>query len=161
MIAVRGVRAGEGPRLRELRLRAIDDAPSAFGSTPEHERQLPEDHWSQLAAGGVQIGVYVAIDGDRWIGMAAGRWYARERGIVQLWGMWVEPDRRGEGIGERLVAAVRGWAADNRAHFLRLGVIDGSRAIAFYERLGFVLTGETKPLIRDPTVLAVYMGRPA
>lgn len=161
MIAVRGVRAGEGPRLRELRLRAIDDAPSAFGSTPEHERQLPDDHWSQLATGGVQIGVYVAIDGGRWIGMAAGRWYARECGIVQLWGMWVEPDRRGEGVGERLVAAVRGWATAHRARFLRLGVIDGSRAIAFYERLGFVLTGETKPLIRDPTVLAVYMARPA
>jgi ribosomal protein S18 acetylase RimI-like enzyme len=43
---------------------------------------------------------------------------------------------------------------------MRLGVIDRSPAIGFYERLGFVLTGETKPLVRDPSVLAAFMARP-
>jgi GNAT superfamily N-acetyltransferase len=157
---VRAVRAGEGPRLRELRLRAMADAPEVFGSTPEHEAQLAEEHWSALAGGGEEVGVYVAIDGEGWVGMAAGRWFERERGIVQLWGMWVEPDRRGERIGERLVGSVRGWATAHRARFMRLGVMDASPAIGFYERLGFVLTGETKPLVRDPSVLAVYMARP-
>jgi GNAT superfamily N-acetyltransferase len=161
VITVRAVRAGEGPRLRELRMRAMADAPGAFGSTPEEETEQPEERWSGLADGGVQGGVYVAIDEDSWIGMAAGHWFARERGVVQLWGMWVEPARRGEGIGERLVAAVRGWATTHGARFIRLGVIDGSPAIPLYERLGFVLTGETKPLTRDPSVLAVYMARPA
>jgi len=161
VITVRAVRAGEGPRLRELRMRAMADAPEAFGSTPEHESQLPEEHWSEMADGGDEVGVYVAIDGESWIGMAAGRWFARERGVVQLWGMWVEPARRGERIGERLVASVRGWATTHGARFIRLGVVDGSPAIALYERLGFVLTGESKPLVRDPSVLAVYMARPA
>ena len=108
MIAVRAVRAGEGPRLRELRMRALADAPEAFGSTLEHESQQPEEHWSELAGGGEEVGVYVAIDEESWIGMAAGHWFARERGVVQLWGMWVEPARRGERIGERLAASVRG-----------------------------------------------------
>jgi GNAT superfamily N-acetyltransferase len=161
VITVRAVRAGEGPRLRELRMRAMADAAEAFGSTPEHESQLPEEHWSEMADGGDEVGVYVAIDGESWIGMAAGRWFARERGVVQLWGMWVEPARRGERIGERLVASVRGWATTHGARFIRLGVVDGSPAIALYERLGFVLTGESKPLVRDPSVLAVYMARPA
>jgi GNAT superfamily N-acetyltransferase len=161
VITVRAVCAGETPRLRELRMRALADAPGAFGSTAEHEEQLAPERWSALAGGGDEIGVYVAIDGEAWIGMAAGRWFERERGIVQLWGMWVEPGRRGERIGERLVGSVRGWAATHGARFMRLGVIDASPAIAFYERLGFVLTGETKPLVRDPSVLAVYMARPA
>ncbi len=161
MITIRAVRAGEGPRLRELRMRAMADVPTAFGSTLDHEEQLPEAHWSDLAAGGAEAGVYVALDGPSWIGMAAGRWFARERGVVQLWGMWVEPARRGERIGERLVGSVRGWATAHDARFLRLGVIAESPAIAFYARLGFVLTGETKPLTRDPSVLAVYMARPA
>jgi GNAT superfamily N-acetyltransferase len=161
VITVRAARAGEGPRLRELRMRAVAQAPGAFGSAIEHESALPEEHWSGLADGGEEVGVYVAIDGESWIGMAAGRWFARERGVVQLWGMWVEPARRGERIGERLVACVRGWATMHGARFIRLGVIDGSPAIALYERLGFVLTGETKPLMRDPSVLAVYMARPA
>jgi GNAT superfamily N-acetyltransferase len=160
VIAVRAIRTGEGPRLRELRLRAMADAPGAFGSTPEHEEQLSDDHWSALADGGDENGVYVAIDDEAWIGMAAGRWFERERGIVQLWGMWVEPDRRGERIGERLVGSVRGWATTHGARFMRLGVMDASPAIPFYERLGFVLTGEIKPLTRDPSVLAVYMARP-
>jgi GNAT superfamily N-acetyltransferase len=161
VITVRAVRAGEGPRLRELRMRAMADAAEAFGSTLEHESQQPEEHWSEMAAGGEEVGIYVAIDGESWIGMAAGLWFARERGVVQLWGMWVEPTRRGERIGERLVAAVRGWATARGARFIRLGVVDRSPAIALYERLGFVLTGETKPLMRDPSVLAVYMARPA
>jgi GNAT superfamily N-acetyltransferase len=161
VIAIRAVRAGEGPRLRELRMRAMADAPRAFGATPEHECQQPDEHWLGLVDGGEEVGVYVAIDGESWIGMAAGQWFERERGVVQLWGMWVEPARRGEGIGERLVACVRGWATTHGARFIRLGVIEESPAIPLYERLGFVLTGETKPLVRDPSVLAVYMARPA
>jgi GNAT superfamily N-acetyltransferase len=161
VITVRAVRAGEGPRLRELRMCAMADTPEAFGSTPRHEEQLADEHWSALADGGDETGVYVAVDHEEWIGMAAGRWFERERGIVQLWGMWVEPTRRGERIGERLVGSVRGWATTHGARFMRLGVVEQSPAISFYERLGFVLTGETKPLVRDPSVLAVYMARPA
>jgi GNAT superfamily N-acetyltransferase len=160
VITVRAVRAGEGPRLRGLRMRAMADTPRAFGSTLQHEAEQSDEHWSVLADGGDENGVYVAIDDDAWIGMAAGRWFERERRIVQLWGMWVEPGRRGERIGERLVGSVRGWATNHRAHFMRLGVMDASPAIPFYERLGFVLTGETKPLMRDPSVVAVYMARP-
>lgn len=161
MITIRAVRAGEGPRLRDLRMRGMAEAPGAFGSTREHEAEQSDEHWSGLAEGGEEVGVYVAIDGETWIGMAAGRWFDRDRGVVQLWGTWVEPSRRGERIGGRLVGSVRGWATTHGARFMRLGVIDGSPAIRFYERLGFVLTGETKPLVRDPTVLAVYMARPA
>jgi GNAT superfamily N-acetyltransferase len=142
-------------------MRAMADTPGAFGGTAEHVAQQPEEHWSDLAEGGDEVGVYVAIDGESWIGMAAGHWLERERGIVQLWGMWVEPARRGERIGERLVGSVRGWATAHGARFMRLGVIEESPAIRFYERLGFVLTGETKPLVRDPSVCAVYMARPA
>jgi ribosomal protein S18 acetylase RimI-like enzyme len=161
VITVRGVRAGEGSRLRELRMRALADAPEAFGATPDEEVSQPDEHWERLADGGDEFGVYVALDGDDWIGMAAGRWFARDRGVVQLWGMWVVPSRRGEGLGVRLVDAVRGWSRQNSGRFLRLGVIDGSAAIALYERLGFVDTGERKPLRRDASLTAVYMARPA
>ncbi len=161
MITVRAVRAGEGVALRELRMRAVAQVPGAFASTAAHESALADEHWSGLADGGDEVGVYVAIDGESWIGMAAGDWFDRERGVVRLWGMWVEPARRGERIGERLAAAVRGWATTRGARFIRLGVIEGSPAIPFYERLGFVFTGETKPLTRDPSVLAVFMARPA
>ena len=162
MIAIRAVRAGEGPRLRELRLRALADAPSAFASTVEEESRYPESRWSELADSGDAIVVFVAVDDERWIGMAAGRWFDRSRGVAQLWGMWIDPGWRGQGLGRRLVAGIRGWANGHGGRFVRLGVIGEEAACAsFYERIGFVRTGETRPLSRDPTLTAVFLARPA
>jgi ribosomal protein S18 acetylase RimI-like enzyme len=105
--------------------------------------------------------IYAAVDGERWLGMAAGGWYDRPRAIAHLWGMWVDPALRRLGIGERLVGEVRGWAAGRQARFLRLGVITGEAdPTGFYERLGFVRTGETGTLRRDPTRPVHYLTRP-
>ena len=164
MLAIRAVRAGDASDLRELRLRALEDAPDAFGSSLELERDHPDSHWSELAALSEladTVVIFVAVDGDRWLGMAAGRWYERDRGIAGLWGMWVDPALRRLGIGERLVDAVRGWAVSHDARFLRLGAITGEGdPSSFYERLGFVRTGETGTLSRDRTRSFRYMARP-
>lgn len=164
MTEVRPVIGGEGPRLRELRLRAIEDAPRAFASTAEEEAVRPEAHWAELAYQSEladAVVVFVAGDGERWLAMAAGRWFDRERGIAQLWGMWVDPVVRRLGIGERLVAEVRRWAVGHGATFLRLGVTEGAGdAASFYERLGFVRTGEARPLARDEAITAVFLVRP-
>lgn len=164
MIAVRAIRAADAPRLRELRLRALAQSPDAFGSTVEAEAGLPESHWIELARQSEladHVVIYVAGDGHRWIGLAAGRWHDRERGVAALWSMWVDPTARRLHVGERLVTEVRQWAAGHGARFLRLGVITRhDDATGFYERLGFVRTGETAPLRRDPTRQAHYLVRP-
>jgi GNAT superfamily N-acetyltransferase len=164
VITVRAVRAGEGELLRELRLRALADAPAAFATTVEQEQDLPESHWSELADRSDlsdAAAIFVAIDDGRWVGMGAGRWDDRDRGIAHLWSMWVDPSARRAGLGERLVGAVRGWARARGARFLRLGVIeDPADAGSFYERLGFVRTGETKRLTRDPARGVYYLVRP-
>ena len=164
LITVRGVCHGEDEGLRDLRLRALLDAPGAFAGTAEQESELPGSHWAELAAqsaAGESVAIFVAIEGERWVGMAAGRWFDHERGIAQLWGMWVDPGARGSGVGGRLVVAVREWAVSVGARFVRLGVIEGeSDATAFYERLGFVRTGETRSLTRDPSVGAFFLVRP-
>jgi ribosomal protein S18 acetylase RimI-like enzyme len=161
---VRRVSGGEGERLRELRLRAMRDAPGAFASTADQEAAHPDAHWSQLARQSElaeAMVVFVATDGERWLAMAAGRWFDRERGIAALWGMWVDPLVRRLGIGEQLVVEVRRWAVSRGAGFLRLGVTEGAgEAASFYERLGFVRTGETRPLARDETIAAVFLVRP-
>jgi GNAT superfamily N-acetyltransferase len=155
VLAIRAVRAGDASDLRAVRLRALEDAPDAFGSTLDLEREYPAEHWLQLARSSevpdTEV-VYVAVDGDRWLGMAAGRWHDRDRGIAALWGMWVDPALRGLGVGERLVDAVREWAAGHGARFVRLAAVTGEGdPTGFYERLGFVITGETGTLRRDPT----------
>ena len=52
------------------------------------------------------------------------------------------------------------WVAASGGRSLRLGVIaaDGD-ATPFYERLGFVRTGEVAPLRRDPTRSVHYLIR--
>jgi GNAT superfamily N-acetyltransferase len=164
VIAIRAVRAGEGELLRELRLRALADSPAAFASTAEQEQDLPESHWSELAGRSDladAAAIFVAIDDGRWVGMAAGRWGDPDLGIAHLWSMWVDPSARRARLGERLVSAVRGWARARGARFLRLGVIeDPADAGSFYERLGFVRTGESGRLVRDPTRGYYYLVRP-
>jgi GNAT superfamily N-acetyltransferase len=162
--AIRAVAAGDVENLRQLRLRALAESPHAFGSSLEVELAYPESEWLDLAQRsetGDDVAVYVALDGDRWLGMAAGRWYDRESGVAGLWGMWVDPAARGLGLGGRLVSAVHEWAAGQGARVLRLGAVTGQGDPAgFYERLGFARTGETGTLSRDPTRAFYYMARP-
>jgi GNAT superfamily N-acetyltransferase len=162
--ALRAVVAGDAEQLRRLRLRALEDSPDAFGSSLQVELTFPESEWLDLARRSEtaeDVVVYVAVDGDRWLGMAAGRWYDRDNGVAVLWGMWVDPASRGLGLGERLVTAVHEWAAGQGARALRLGAVTGvGDPTGFYERLGFARTGETGALSRDPTRAFCYMTRP-
>ena len=161
---IRPIRAGEALALRELRLRALADAPAAFASTLAAESALDDDRWRRLvddAVAGEQGTIAVAVDGVRWVGMAAGRWFDRERGIAQLWGLWVDPAARGTGTAPALVGAVRDWAAAGGATFIRLGVIEPAGGLRrFYARLGFVALDDPVPMRIDPTRLAVFMVRP-
>jgi GNAT superfamily N-acetyltransferase len=161
---VRSVAAGEARALRALRLRALADAPEAFASTHGDESMLDDGHWDQLvddAVAGEQAAVAVAVDGTRWVGMAAGRWFDRDRGIAQLWGLWVDPTARGTGLSAALVGAVRGWAAAGGATFIRLGVIEPADELRrFYARLGFVALDDPVPMRIDPSRRAVFMVRP-
>jgi GNAT superfamily N-acetyltransferase len=162
--AIRAVVAGDADRLRQLRLRALADAPHAFGSSLEEELAYPDSQWLELARGSDsadELVVHVAISREDWVGMAAGRWYDRDAGIAVLWGMWVDPAARGLGLGARLVSAVHEWAAGQGARTLRLGAVSGTGdPTGFYERLGFTVTGETGTLRRDPTRAFRYLTRP-
>lgn len=155
--------AGEAAALRELRLRALGDAPEAFVADVAGESALEFGHWEWLAAGGEERTVLVAQGDDAGlVGMVGGRWFDRERGVAQLWGLWVDPALRGGGVGAALVDGITGWAAALGGRFVRLGVIDpsGERVTAFYRGLGFVALGEPAPMRSDPSRLVVFMLRP-
>lgn len=162
-VSVRPVRSDDAPALRDARLRALRDSPAAFAATADEEAALPPSHWAELAYQAEvadHVVIYAAVDGDRWVGLAAGRWHERDAGVAQLWSMWVAPEARRAGVGERLVAGVRQWAASQGARVLRLGVITRpGDATPFYERLGFARTGEVRPLRTDPSRSVHYLAR--
>jgi GNAT superfamily N-acetyltransferase len=147
-----------------VRLRALAGAPAAFASTLAAESTLDRDHWTQLvdeAVAGQAGTIVTALEGEQWVGMAAGGWVDREHGIARLWGLWVDPAARATGTGAALVGAVRDWAAARGATFVRLGIIEPADDLRrFYTRLGFVALDDPAPMRTDPTRSAAFMVRP-
>jgi GNAT superfamily N-acetyltransferase len=160
---VRRIRPDEGLRLRTLRLRALADAPLAFGSTFAQEGAFSDEVWGERAthgAAGEDRVTYVAEYGDRWIGMATGLVDSPDDSRLALVGMFVEPDARGRGIGVALIEAVVAWARERGAAHLYLWVTSTNRpAIALYQRCGFRPTGKHKPIDHTPSLSEIQMVR--
>ena len=143
---VRPLRASEFEAWRELRLRALNESPEAFGSSHEVEISRPLSMWrawtAELAAGGDQV-MFVVEDAAGRLGGCAGA-YVRPDGTPVVISMWVAPESRGQGAGRGLLAAVAGWARRRGTRWLKLMVVQGNRpAAALYLDFGFRPTGAT------------------
>src|SRR6266404_4343892 len=72
LIEVRRVEADEWEALRDTRLRALADAPDAFGTTYTEALARPEQwwrDWAQSSADGPAQAMFLAWDGDRPVGI--------------------------------------------------------------------------------------------
>lgn len=153
MGVVRRITLADLDLYRELRLRALKDAPSAFGSTYDDEALRPISEWTERvvrAAGGSERALFLAFVAAECVGLAG--CVEDDLGADrQLVSMWVAPAHRGTGVAGDLVDAVLGWAAEMEARSIGLWVTkDNSRARRFYERCGFAVTGDVQPLPSDP-----------
>jgi ribosomal protein S18 acetylase RimI-like enzyme len=153
-VTVRPIRPDEWESLREIRLRALADAPDAFGVTLE-----PDDAWRARTSRAGSILVVAERDG-RLVGMASGGHAPIDDHAAALYGMWVEPAERGTGVAAAIVEAVAGWARSAGYPQIGLGVTTtNTRAIAFYARLGFADTGLRMPLRAGSALEIQVMGR--
>jgi ribosomal protein S18 acetylase RimI-like enzyme len=147
---------------KTVRLRALHDTPSAFGSTYAHESQFSEADWQSRAANLCtphSIG-YLAYHQDEYCGIAAGFLDEQIPQTAELISMWVAPNHRRAGTGKLLVDAIESWARLCAAHTLRLMVTNNNlAAISFYERLGFTTTGRTEPYLNDPDLIEYEMSK--
>ena len=129
---------------REVRLRALLDAPSAFGSRHDDWVRAPESRWRDRLAN-VPLNL-VALRRGTPVGMASGVYDGDEQ--AELISMWVDPAARGSGVFAALVEAVVQWAARSGRSTYLMVRSDNARAIAAYARAGFVDLG--LPPDRDP-----------
>jgi ribosomal protein S18 acetylase RimI-like enzyme len=160
---VRRILANDWEAFRALRLDSLRTDPLAFGSTLERESGYPEDRWrgwAESGAVGDQSATFVveAADG-RLRGMAG---LFTDESEYHIWGMWVAPDVRGQGLGRDLLDRVLSWAqSTNPGRSVLLDVNpDQTAAVRLYEDQGFRFTGKTTPLGHHPPAVVQEMARP-
>ena len=157
MSEVRRVRADEWKALRDLRLRALADAPLAFSTTLAEAQLRTDPWWRDAASRGAEGKGWVTFVAERdgaLVGMASGHFPDEglhpldDPQLASLMQMWVEPAQRRTGLGRRLVDAVAQWARERGSAVVRLGVTASEQsAVAFYRAIGFHDTGR-----RDTTI---------
>lgn len=131
-LIVRVGRLGERKALESLQLRASlmwEEDREALLAHPD-AIELPDD---QLEAGWVRVGELAG----QMIGFSVV--LPRPDGDAELDGLFVEPERWGEGHGRRLLEAAAALALTFGA--ARLHVVANPRAEGFYRRCGFDVTG--------------------
>ena len=155
MIEIRALGADNWQEIRDVRLRALVDAPDAFTSTLEREMEYDEQRWRHLATTGRW---YVAKD-DGPVGVAVGvDGRSGDTNRRELVSMWVAPSHRRLGIAERLLEQVKEWAASQGATTLALGVRESNhQALAAYLRMGMRRSGESVPEARNPSKVIIVM----
>jgi ribosomal protein S18 acetylase RimI-like enzyme len=97
----------------------------------------------------------VATRGDMAVGFAMARIDASE---IVLWMLYVDPERKGQGIGSALLRTVADSYAEAKS--MRVEVLrDNVAAIAWYKAQGFEVYGEAKNATAMPGVAALYMDK--
>jgi ribosomal protein S18 acetylase RimI-like enzyme len=158
-ISVRRALSDDWQTLRDIRLAALQESPSAFGSTYARESAWPEAKWRDWTAESEKATdqiLFLAFDGDQCVGIAGG--YDNEGKTARVIAMWVSPAARGRGIGELLVNAVVDWARSIGREVVDLHVTVGNTAAErLYRRLGFIPTGRGEPLPSDASYMLDHM----
>jgi len=146
---------------REVRLRALADAPEAFGVVVTEVEAQPMSYWEDLTRAvtvpGGQV-MFLACEDDTVLGSAYGLLDRDRREAGRVGGMWVAPAARRRGAGRALLHAVMAWARGRQLTHLRLWAPAHSpAAVALYRQSGFRETGRRGPLPNHPILEIIEM----
>jgi len=144
----------DAERYARLRLRMLVESPCAFGASPGDDKGQDLPHVRHMLAQ-EEYAVFAVEAGPR--GPASGqelreliasagimRWSSPKfRHRATVWGVYVEPEHRGLGLGRAVMAAAiataRAWSG---VDYVDLGVSAAApEALRLYENLGFVAWG--------------------
>ncbi|HME51088.1 MAG TPA: GNAT family N-acetyltransferase [Candidatus Lokiarchaeia archaeon] len=128
---------------RELRLAALKSEPIAFGSAFEEEERMSEGDWKQRLKN-----VLFAVIDDKLIGMIVLVFNSRikTKHIANIFGVYVENEYRGQGIGKKLMEAVLD-AIEENGNIVKINLsvnIQQKAAISLYKECGFETVGILK-----------------
>ena len=150
------------PAFIDVRLRALQESPWAFGSTHARESAFTDAEWrTRLERWNGLSGIgFMAIEDDSPCGMAGALLDEEDVSRAQLVSMWTAPSHRRKGVGRLLVEAVVAWAMQRGVRVLQLMVTSKNEpAMRFYDELGFTRTGRVEPYPNDPSMVEYEMAR--
>lgn len=144
-VAIRPLTAADATAYRRLRLQGLRECPTAFGASHRQEGARPLAFFRER----------IAFASDRWVlgafadavlvGVVG---FVRDAGLKTrhkgfIWGMYVAPDHRGQGLGRALMVAALARIAARRVRSVRLTVTAANTAARrLYATLGFIPFGE-------------------
>ena len=140
-ISIRQFAAADATTWRTIRLEALANAPTAFSQSLEDAEKQTIDDFRKTVSG--PFPPFAAFDGSTAIGTAGfyvfGGPKVSHRGMI--WGMYVSPTHRRQGIGRKLIGSViahaRGWVEQIHLHVVTTNI----EAYDLYRSMGFVAYG--------------------
>lgn len=144
-ITIRALGADEWETYRDVRLRALEESPDAFAASLTQEKQFEEDFWRTRVERSRRM---VAESGDEVVGVVSvGNRSTEDARVGELFGLWVTPSLRGQGVAWKLVeAGVEQATAENYKFVLYWVGTDNGRAVAFASSFGFRPTDSRRPM---------------
>jgi len=130
-----------------LRLRALREEPEAFGSSYAESKDRPVEQAAERLRSARAVGDFTlgAFAGEQLVGTVT---FVRAPGLKNrhngdIYGMYVAPEARGQGVGRALVEALiaRARALDGLEQLLLAVTRRDSAAQALYRALGFTVYG--------------------
>jgi len=143
----------EWQAFKELRLKALKTSRTSFGSTFEREVTFPDEKWKEKLESSVieerSLMLFAKTDNNKLIGMIGSYWNPdkpEEANVVHIWGVYVDEDYRGNGVGHRLFDEL--LTTIRAKHGLEKATltcnINNTGAQKLYAKEGFVKIGEIK-----------------
>lgn len=151
MITIRQLEEHEWQEYKAIRLEALQQEPTAFASSYSESITLPDAVWQeqlQQALRNENRVMYFAFNNERIIGMTGA--FAEERQkinhIATIFGVYVQREFRGQGIGRKLMNATIDYvSALPHIEKIKLFVVaDNIPALTMYQQLGFDICGTYK-----------------
>ncbi|MEG0923096.1 MAG: GNAT family N-acetyltransferase [Comamonas sp.] len=145
---IRWLTPDDAAAFQALRLHALQESPTAFGSSYEEEKDQPLTAVQQRLVLQADRGVLGAWADGALIGTLGvlRRTALKQRHHMMIWGIYVSPSQRGQGLAQRLLADALAFARQCQGvQQVHLGVNTGNAsALRIYQAAGFSIYG-TEP----------------
>jgi ribosomal protein S18 acetylase RimI-like enzyme len=146
-IATRRLAPADAAIYRDIRLEGLRCSPEAYGSTFEAENPQPLTWFADRIGGSVVFGAFQGAELAGVAGLLIGKGL-KELHKSYLWGMYVRPGFRRNGVGRRLVETITEFARQH-VELIQLAVVSDNReARRLYAGLGFVEYGVEKKALK-------------